>query len=96
MLEQSGDRFESLKERTMAQGQKNKQKIIADAHQEGKILLKSAKRKIENQINNARNALKVELVDSAIELALERMPKEITPEDNQKWVDDFMRSASAK
>ena len=95
-LEQSGVRFETLKERVVARGQKNKQKIIEGAHQESKILLKSAKQKIENQIVEARNALKAELIDSAIALAMERLPKEITARDNQKWVDNFLKSASAR
>jgi F-type H+-transporting ATPase subunit b len=96
LLEQSGVRFETLKERIIARGQKNKQKIIEDAHQESKILLESAKHKIENQIVEARDALKVELIDSAIALAMQRLPKKITAEDNQKWVDNFLKSASAK
>jgi F-type H+-transporting ATPase subunit b len=96
MLEESNVRFVTLKERIIAQGQKNKQKIIEDAHQESKILLESAKKKIENQIVMAHDALKVELIDSAINIAMERLPKEMTAEDNQKWIDNFLSSANAK
>jgi F-type H+-transporting ATPase subunit b len=96
MLEESNVRFETLKERIIGQGQKNKQKIIEDAHQESKILLESAKHKIENQIVMARDALKFELVDSAIALAMERLPKEMTAEDNQIWINNFLSSANVK
>ena len=95
-LEESNVRFESLKERIIGEGQKNKQKIIEDAHQESKILLESAKRKIENQIFEARNTLKVELVDSAIALAMERLPSQMTTDDNQKWIDNFLTGANAR
>ena len=96
LLEDSGARFETLKERIAAQGQKNKQKIIEDAKQESKVLLESAKQKIDNQIMEARNKLKTELIDSAIAIAMERLPAEMTAEDNQKWVDKFLRSAGAE
>ncbi len=96
LLEDSGERFEALKERIVAQGEKNKQKIIEDAKQESKALLEGAKQKIDSQIVEARNKLKKELIDSAIAIAIERLPAEITAEDNQKWVDRFLTSASTE
>ena len=96
LLEESGARFESLKERIIAQGEKNKQKIIEDAKQESNALLEGAKQKIDSQIIEARNSLRKELIDSAIAIAMERLPAEMTAEDNQKWVDKFLTSAGAE
>jgi F-type H+-transporting ATPase subunit b len=96
LLEDSGVRFDTLKERIVAQGEKNKQQIIEDARQESKVLLESAKQKIDNQIMEARNKLKTELIDSAITIATQRLPAEMTAEDNQKWVDKFLSSASTE
>ena len=96
LLEDSGARFNTLKERIVSQGEKNKQKIIEDARQESKVLLESAKQKIDNHIMEARSKLKTELIDSAIALAIQRLPAEITAEDNQKWVDNFLSSAGTK
>ena len=96
LLEDSGVRFETLKERIVSQGQKNKQKIIEDAKQESKVLLEGAKQRIDSQIREARNKLKTELIDSAIAIAMERLPAQINPEDNRKWVDKFLRSASTE
>lgn len=96
LLEESGIRFENLKKRIAAQGEKNKQKIIRDARQESEIMLEGARRKIEYQIIEARNKLKIELIDSAIDIAMERLPKEMTAEDNQKCIDNFLSSANAK
>ena len=96
LLEDSGVRFEALKERIVAQGERNKQKIIEDAKQESNALLEGAKQKIDSQIIEARNKLKKELIDSAIAIAIERLPAEITAEDNQKWVDRFLTSASTE
>ena len=88
--------FETLKERIVAQGEKNKQKIIEDAKQESKMLLEGAKQKIDNQIIETRNVLKKELIDSAISIAMQRLPAEMTAEDNQKWVDRFLSSAGTE
>jgi F-type H+-transporting ATPase subunit b len=96
LLEDSGERFEALKERIVAQGEKNKQKIIEDAKQESKALLEGAKQKIDSQIVEARNKLKKELIDSAIAIAMERLPAEMTAEDNQKWVDRFLSNTGTK
>ena len=38
----------------MEMGEKNKLKIIADAERESKILLESAKQKIESRVGDAR------------------------------------------
>jgi len=96
LLEESGTRFEKLKEHIAAQGEKNKENIIRAARRESEILLEGSRRKIEYQIIDARNKLKIELIDSAIDIAMKRMPKEVTAEDNQKWIDKFLSSANAK
>ena len=49
-----------------------------------------------SRIVEARHMLKMELVDSAIALALERLPGKITEEDNRKFIDAFISSASSK
>ena len=96
MLEESSVRFEELKERIIAQGEKNKQKLIEDAQQESRILMEGAKQKIENRFIMAKSAFKSELIDSAIAIAMNRLPNELTSKDNQKWVDDFIASTIEK
>jgi F-type H+-transporting ATPase subunit b len=95
-LEDSGARFEAIKERIVAQGEKNKQKIIEDAKQESKALLEGTRQKIDSQIIEARNKLRKELIDSAIAIAIERLPAEMTAQDNQKWVDIFITNAGTE
>lgn len=95
-LEESGVRFEKLKERIIAQGKINKQKIIEDAQQESRILLEGAKQKIENRFIEARNAFRSELIDSAIAIATDRLSKEMTSKDKKKWVDHFVASTQSR
>jgi F-type H+-transporting ATPase subunit b len=95
-FENSRDRLTDLKKRIVAQGEKNRQMIIEAAEQESKILLRSAQQKVNSRIVEARQALKSELVDAAIALATKLLPEKITEEDNQKFIEAFMSSASSK
>ena len=96
MLEDSRDRLEKIKKRIVEDGEKKKQHIIAEAQHESRILLDGTQRKIENQIVEARNLIRSELIESAIELAEIRLPAEITAADQQKLFDHFMESAAGK
>jgi F-type H+-transporting ATPase subunit b len=96
MLDESEVRFARVKKRIIQEGQTKKQKLIEDAQQESKILLESTMKKIENQLLVAKSAFKSELVDTAISLAMKRLPDEITTEDNQQFTHQFLTSASAK
>jgi F-type H+-transporting ATPase subunit b len=95
MLDESQVRFARVKERIIQEGETRKQKLIEDAQQESKILLESTMKKIESQLLDAKRAFKSELVDTAISLAMKRLPDEITTEDNQNFTNQFLASASA-
>ena len=95
-LENNQERLSELKKRIIAQGEKIRQTIIEEAEQESKMMLKSAKQKMDSRIVEARQVLKMELVDRAIALAIDLLPEKITKEDNQKFIDDFISSASPK
>jgi F-type H+-transporting ATPase subunit b len=89
-LAQSQERLQGIRERIVAQGEERRQQIVDDARRESEIIMKSAQSKIEADFMHARQALKNEMVERAIELALERLPAKITPQDNQRWVDRYI------
>jgi F-type H+-transporting ATPase subunit b len=95
-LENSQERLSGLKKRIIAQGEKNRQQLIEEAELESKMMLKSAKQKMDSRIVVAHQELKMELVDTAIALAIDMLPEKITEEDNQKFIDAFVSSASSK
>jgi F-type H+-transporting ATPase subunit b len=103
-LKNSRERLAELKTRIIAQGERNRQQIIEDAEQESKLMLKSAQQKMAksaqqkmaSRIIEARQKLKMELVDSAIAIATDMLPEKITAEDNQKFIDTFISSAASK
>ena len=59
-------------------------------------MLAETQKRVENQILEAKKRLKAELVDAAVELALQQLPKEITSEDNQKFLDRFLSDTHAQ
>ena len=95
-LKSSQERLAELKKRIVAQGEQNKQQMIEEAELESNMLLKSAKEKMENRIVEARQMLKMELIDTAIGRAIELLPGKITEADNQKIIETFITSASSK
>jgi len=45
---------------------------------------------IERQILHAKQRLRSELIDEAIEMALKRLPQAVTPQDNQKLINLYL------
>jgi F-type H+-transporting ATPase subunit b len=95
-IEESDVRFAELKERIIRQGEKKKAEIIESAQKHGKSMIEDAKRRIDTHILQAKNAFRSELIDRAVAVALERLPGQITPEDNEKFTREFLDGASAR
>ena len=89
-LEDSRERFENIKASIIRQGEARKQEIIEQARNESQILLEGTRRKIDYRLQAAKYKLRSEMVDSAIELALEKLPQQITEEDNQKLLEKYL------
>jgi len=78
---QSRERFKAIEARIISQGELKKQRIIEDAHKESRLLLESAKRRMTFEIITARQNLRNEIVDQAVDLAAEKLPLEMTDQD---------------
>ena len=96
VLDKGEAHYAELKERIINQGLKNKEDIIKDAKNHTKILMEASKQKVGHQIIQAKKNFKAELIDAAIALASEKLPKEITDDDNRKFVDNYLASAVTK
>jgi F-type H+-transporting ATPase subunit b len=95
-LEESSVKLAQLKERIISQGVNSKERIIAEARQQGRNLLQESQMRIEGHILRARQKFRSELVDAAIDLALEKLPKIISDTDEKRLVKDFMSSLAVK
>ena len=89
-LDESDLYFSQLKNRIIEQGEKKKQQIIDKAHKQSLMMIDESKRKIGNQILTAKDKFRSELVDASIDLALKRLPDEITSKDDQKLLDNYI------
>jgi len=95
-IDESEERFEELKERIVDQGEKKKAEIIQAAQAHSELMIVDAKRRIESHFLQAKNDFRAELIDTAVDLALERFPKEMTPEDDEKFTREFLTSTATK
>ncbi|UCD31502.1 MAG: ATP synthase F0 subunit B [Desulfobacterales bacterium] len=93
-LDDSEVHFADLKERIIHQGDRRKQEIIESAKNHSRIMLEDANRKIDSYILSSKNTFKAELIDAAIELAKERLPNEITDEDNERFITQYLSNVS--
>ena len=89
-IDESEVRFAELKERIVRQGEKKKEVIIQTAQKQSKMMLEDGKRRIDTHFIQAKNKFRAELIDRAIDLAMERLPKEITAEDNEKLTIEYL------
>ena len=93
-LEEISSRMENMKARVLALGERRKREIIETAQQESRIMLESAKVKIAGRINTAKQTIRNEMVDIAVQLAMQKLPQEITPTDNNGFLDQYLMAAS--
>ena len=95
-LDESEVRFAELKDRIVQQGERRKQEIIESAKNHSRIMLEGANRKIDYYILSSKNTFKAELIDAAIEVAMERLPKEITDKDDERFIVQYLSGASTE
>jgi len=95
-LEESAQRLEKLKQRIVDRGEKKKLEIIAEAREEGRHILDSARRKVQGTVLQAKNKIREEMIDMAVTIALEKLPAEITTQDDEKLFEQFLASAESE
>jgi len=92
-LAESAQRLEEIKQRIIDRGEKRKAEIVAEAKEEGRHILESARRKVEGTLLQAKNKIRQEMINQAVNIALERLPAEITAQDNEELFERFLVSA---
>ena len=85
--------FEKIKRHILAGGEQKKQALVEQARQQSQYMLADARRRIDNQIRQAQITFRAELVDAAIDLAAERLPREMTGGDNRNLVQHYLATA---
>jgi F-type H+-transporting ATPase subunit b len=91
-LAASEERLSSIKDKIVADGESRKAQLIADAQEESRILLETAKLRIEHQIREMRASVKAEMIDTATQMALSKLPGLLTGEDEDRLVGQWMEA----
>ena len=94
-LEESIDYFAELKERIVRQGAKQKEKIIEDARKESALVIEASKQKVKGILQNAKNSFRSELIDTAFNIVMNKIPTKITDKDNHKLLAQYFETTSS-
>jgi F-type H+-transporting ATPase subunit b len=89
-LSASEERLELIKSKIISDGENRKAQLIADAQEESRIMLETAKLRIEHQIRETHTRVKAELIDAATQIAFTKLPGLMTGEDEDRLVDQWM------
>jgi len=87
--------LDEIRGRIIKMGEKEKQKIIDQAKIAAEKMIEDAKSYAVFQLAKARKQLSDEMVDIAISMVEERLKKEISQEDNEKLVSEFLVNLGA-
>jgi F-type H+-transporting ATPase subunit b len=94
-IQDSEARYEQIKERIIAQGRNRKQAIIDEAHRESRVLMESAKNHINNGLRAAKRKIRAEIIDLAVERAMQELPGQVTEQDNRTLVERLIERAAS-
>ena len=93
LFEKSEAHYETIKVKIITQGEEKKRELIEAARQESRSMIEQTNIRIGNQIHQAKNKFKSEMIDMAFSLAMERLPAEITKADHQRLLDRYIEQA---
>lgn len=94
-LKHIDEQLKKIKENIVELGWREKGKIIEKAKIIANQMLEDAHKESEYRLVMAKKRLSVEMLDIAISMAVERLKKEISVEDNEKIIDQFTSGLSA-
>ncbi len=92
-LEDSRKHFQQVRERIVGEGERRRQELIESARHDSSLMLERTRQQIAYQITEAQAALKNELLDKAFTVALERIPAEISAEEQEQMVERYIRES---
>ena len=89
-LSQLESEAEKIVDDYIKQGNETKAKILKEAERTAEKLQAQARRNIEHEFDKAKQKLQQEVVESSLQKAEESLKKEITAQDQDKLVDEYI------
>jgi F-type H+-transporting ATPase subunit b len=84
-----------LVEQTKMQAEQERQRLVDDARAESAMLMENAKIRIQARILEAKLQLREELLEMAMDIAINELPSIITSQDQERLLGFYMENAFA-
>ncbi len=84
------EEFADIRKQATENAEKLRARMIAEAHEKAKRMEEKAKESIDQEIKKARETLKREAAELALKLSEEKLVKELTAEDHQRFMDEYI------
>ncbi len=87
---------EAIYQNYIEQGMKEKERIIASAHEQAERIKQQAELYIQHEMEKAKIMLREEIANASVKLAEEVLRKNITEEDQKKILKDFINELKGR
>lgn len=95
-LAHSQERLVRISQKIQAEGLKMKEKIIAQAQHESKIMIDTAQMKLQSYLREAVRSLKIEILDEATEKAIKKLPSTLVGDDHERLFHQWLEAVEHK
>lgn len=95
LLEESEERLKVIEARIITEGERRKTAAIEAARTASRVMMETAQLKIEGQLREAHGRLKAEIIDSAVQKAMAKMPAVITADDHDRLIHQWLEASQA-
>jgi F-type H+-transporting ATPase subunit b len=92
-LSASQDRLKEIQNLIVAEGETYKAQLIADARNDSRIMMATAQLRIDHMIRETHARIKSELIDTAAEIAMTKLPGMLTAEDHERLIRKWIAAA---
>jgi len=89
-LKKAEEEIQSISEMIKAQGEEEKKRIIADAERSAVKMKEDAKARMDQELKKARNELRLEASELAVQMAEDILKKKVTKEDHESMVREYL------
>ena len=94
-MEARRQKAEERHRRIVEQARRERRDIIETAREEAQRRIAKARQQIDARHREARTKLRNEIIDAAVAKAMRELPRQVTPEEEQAWVNMFLKSITA-
>lgn len=89
-LKKAEEEIQNISAMIRQQGEEEKQRIIADAGRAAEKMKEDAKARMDQELKKARNELRLEASELAIQMAEDILKKKVTKEDHEGMVREYL------